>query len=109
MVVHRRAGSTPVLVHDSHPDRLQIGWTLPHKGWRLIADQGIEHVREQLMTALPQFADLIAEQVTALSDLTLLDVFSGRAPEWGRDGLVLLGDSAHTHSPIGAQGINLAL
>lgn len=25
------------------------------------------------------------------------------------DGLVLIGDAAHTHSPIGAQGINLAV
>src|SRR5207237_3675328 len=52
---------------------------------------------------------LVDAHVRALRDLTLLDVFSARAREWTRDGLLLIGDSAHTHSPIGAQGINLAL
>ena len=30
-------------------------------------------------------------------------------PGGSGDGLVLIGDAAHTHSPIGAQGINLAI
>ncbi len=98
-----------VIVHDSYPRRLQVGWTLPHKGYRAIADQGLDHVKATLGAALPQYADLIAEQVTALRDLTLLDVFAGCASEWARDGLVLIGDSAHTHGPLGAQGINLAV
>lgn len=44
-----------------------------------------------------------------MSDLTLLDVFAAHAREGVRDGLVLIGDAVHTHGPIGAQGINLAL
>ncbi|WP_051717266.1 FAD-dependent oxidoreductase [Streptomyces sp. NRRL F-5727] len=104
-----RTGASPVLVHDSHPDRLQIGWTLPHQSWPRIAERGIGAVKRELIAALPQFADLIDQSVTALSDLSLLDVFAGKAPHWVRDGLVLIGDSAHTHSPLGAQGINLAL
>lgn len=106
--IHRTAGS-PVLVHDSHPGRLQIGWTLPHRSWPQLAARGIGEVRRELTTALPQFADLIEESVGGLSDLSLLDVYAGKADAWSRDGLVLIGDSAHTHSPLGAQGINLAL
>ncbi|MFI6560808.1 FAD-dependent monooxygenase [Streptomyces sp. NPDC050534] len=106
--IHRTAGS-PVLVHDSHPGRLQIGWTLPHKSWPELAARGIGEVRRELTAALPQYADLIETAVGSLSDLSLLDVFAGKADEWTRDGLVLIGDSAHTHSPLGAQGINLAL
>lgn len=48
-------------------------------------------------------------QLTSMADLTVLDVFASHAREWVRDGLVLLGDSAHTHGPLGAQGIDLAL
>ncbi|MEU2287217.1 FAD-dependent monooxygenase [Streptomyces sp. NPDC013178] len=106
--VHRRAGQA-VLVHGSHPDLLQIGWTVPHDSWQEIAARGIGPVKRELAAALPQYGDVIDEQLTALSDLTLLDVFAGRAAEWVREGLVLIGDAAHTHSPLGAQGINLAL
>ncbi|SDP00582.1 2-polyprenyl-6-methoxyphenol hydroxylase [Streptomyces sp. cf386] len=106
--VHR-TGHSPVLVHDSHPDRLQIGWTLPHQSWPRIAARGVDEVKRELAAALPQFADLIEDGIGRLSDLSLLDVFAGKADEWTRDGLVLVGDSAHTHSPLGAQGINLAL
>ncbi len=106
--IHRAAGGA-VIVHDSYPGRLQIGWTLPHRGYQAIAERGLEHVKQRLRTALPRYADLIDEQVTSLHDLTLLDVFAGCADEWARDGLVLIGDAAHTHGPLGAQGINLAL
>lgn len=104
-----RTDQGAVIVHDSWPRRLQIGWNLPHKGYRAVADQGLDHVKGQLAAALPEYADLIGEQITALADLTLLDVFAGCASEWVRDGLVLIGDSAHTHGPLGAQGINLAV
>lgn len=106
--IHRAAG-TAVLVHDTHPDRIRIGWTLPHRSWPAVAGHGITAVRDRLAAAVPEFADLVAEHLTGLSDLKLLDVFAARAPQWARDGLVLLGDSARTHGPLGAQGINLAL
>ncbi len=104
-----RAGAAAVLVHDTWPDRLRIGWTLPHRGWQQTAARGIDALRTELMAALPHLADLLRDHLTQLSDLTLLDVFAGRAAEWVRDGLVLAGDSAHTHGPLGAQGINLAV
>ncbi|MGW1495877.1 FAD-dependent monooxygenase [Streptomyces sp. NPDC002402] len=106
--VHR-AGTAAVLVHDCWPDRLRIGWTLPHHTWQQAAARGIGDIRRELATALPHLADLIDEHLTQLSDLTLLDVFAARAEQWVRDGLVLAGDSAHTHGPLGAQGINQAL
>jgi 2-polyprenyl-6-methoxyphenol hydroxylase-like FAD-dependent oxidoreductase len=106
--IHRYDGQI-ALIHDSYPDRIQIGWLVPHGRYRELSAAGVEHVKSQLVKALPQYATEIAEQITSLGDLTLLDVFSGRATAWRRDGLVLIGDAAHTHSPIGAQGINLAL
>ncbi|MFH8409705.1 FAD-dependent monooxygenase [Streptomyces sp. NPDC018019] len=107
--VLRGRDSSPVLVYGSWPDRVQIGWTLPHQGYRDVVRHGLDHVKEQLAHAVPEYAGLIDEQITSLRDLTLLDVFSGRAERWAADGLVLMGDAAHTHSPIGAQGINLAV
>jgi 2-polyprenyl-6-methoxyphenol hydroxylase-like FAD-dependent oxidoreductase len=106
--VHRTARGA-LLVHDTHPDLLRVGWTLPHRSWNRIAALGIDPIRRELSEALPQFADLFQEHPPALADLKLLDVFAAQAGEWVRDGLMLVGDSAHTHGPIGAQGINLAL
>ncbi|MFF0388459.1 FAD-dependent monooxygenase [Kitasatospora sp. NPDC004615] len=104
-----RDGGNPVLAYDSYPDSAQIGWTLPHKGYQQVVVHGIDHIREQLAAAIPPYAELIREQIRSTRDVTLLDVFSGRADRWAADGLVLIGDAAHTHSPIGAQGINLAV
>src|SRR5260221_1802755 len=105
----RRGPGGAVIVHDSFPDHLQIGWTLPHRGYQEIAAHGLEHIKSLLAQTLPDLADLIEAQVTSLHDFTLLDVFAGCAERWTADGLVLIGDSAHTHGPLGAQGINLAL
>ncbi|MEU5273716.1 FAD-dependent monooxygenase [Streptomyces hygroscopicus] len=104
-----RTGGGPVLVHGSWPDRIQIGWTLPHRRYRHIAGLGLDQVTERLVRAVPQYAAPIREQIRTPADLGVLDVFSARAERWVADGLVLIGDAAHTHSPIGAQGINLAV
>lgn len=104
-----RGGGNPVLAYRSWPNRLQLGWTLPHGGYRKIAALGVDHVREQIVRAVPRYGALIRSSLTSLAELTLLDVFAASARYWVTDGLLLIGDAAHTHSPIGAQGINLAV
>lgn len=106
--VYRGSGA-PVLVYRSYPDSVQLGWTLPHGGYRDVAARGIAFIKDQIAAAVPHHADAVHATLRTPADLTLLDVFSSRAKRWAADGLVLLGDSAHTHGPIGAQGINLAL
>lgn len=104
-----RAGAAPVLAYRSYPDVLQVGWMLPHGAYRTLLSDGFDAVLTGIQTALPRYAGLIAEQIQTVADVSLLDVFSGRAQRWASDGLLLVGDSAHVHSPIGAQGINLAI
>ncbi|MEU0580164.1 FAD-dependent monooxygenase [Streptomyces griseoincarnatus] len=106
--VHRTEGGA-VLAHDAHPGLLRVGWTLPHRTWNRVVARGMGEIRGELAAALPRFADLIHEHLRSPKDLRLLDVFAAQAGEWVRHGLMLIGDSAHTHGPIGAQGINLAL
>ncbi|WP_432156633.1 MULTISPECIES: FAD-dependent monooxygenase [unclassified Streptomyces] len=104
-----RAGGNPALAYASHPGAVQIGWTLPHGTYRELSARGLDHIKEGLRAAVPDQAERIDEEITSFRDLSLLDVFSGIAREWARPGLLLIGDSAHTHGPIGAQGINLAV
>src|SRR5437763_15420965 len=66
-------------------------------------------MKRRIQAVVPDYADRIDKEVNSLRDLSLLDVYAGQARRWARDGLLLIGDSAHTHSPIGAQGINLAV
>lgn len=104
-----RAGGNPALSYAAHPGLVQIGWTLPHKSYQELAASGLDRIKERLGAAVPDRAEQIAAEITSFKDLSLLDVFSGTARQWVRPGLLLLGDSAHTHGPIGAQGINLAI
>ncbi|MFJ8852468.1 hypothetical protein [Streptomyces sp. NPDC102437] len=78
--MHRAAGSA-VLVHDTRADRLRIGWTLPHGGWRQVARRGIDGIRAELARALPPFEGLLHDQIRSMSDLTLLDVFAAHSRE----------------------------
>jgi monooxygenase len=104
-----RSDGNPVLIYDSYPGSIQIGWTLPHKGYKELTATGFDQLLDDIVRAVPIYADEIRASVTGIGDLSLLDVFAGSADEWVADGLVLIGDAAHTHGPIGAQGINLAL
>ncbi|MCI3275055.1 FAD-dependent monooxygenase [Streptomyces cylindrosporus] len=108
-VMVNRAGGNPVLVYDSYPDALQVGWTLPKGAWQELAPRGIAAIRDRIVAAVPQFADLVTASLRGFADVSLLDVFGANAPVWTADGLVLIGDAAHTHGPLGAQGINLAV
>jgi monooxygenase len=104
-----RGRGNPVLAYPSVPDRLQLGWTLPHGGYGDLRSRGLPEVLDQVRALIPPYAGAIAAHITDLRQLTLLDVFAARAESWASDGLLLIGDSAHTHSPLGAQGINLAI
>ncbi|MFE0171281.1 FAD-dependent oxidoreductase [Streptomyces sp. NPDC059002] len=64
--------------------------------------------RDRLGALLDWDRDALTE-IRSWDDVKFLDVTMGRLTRWHRDGLLCIGDAAHTMSPVGGVGVNLAV
>lgn len=86
----------------------QLGYIIPTGTVARAREEGIGPVIELTRRLLPWLGDRLAGY-TEFSQLTLLNVRITRLPSWYRPGLLLLGDAAHVISPVGGNGINIAI
>jgi 2-polyprenyl-6-methoxyphenol hydroxylase-like FAD-dependent oxidoreductase len=61
-----------------------------------------DHVDDELASHLREHSDQISQPF-------FLSTTAQRVRSWSQPGVFLIGDAAHTHSPVGAQGVNIAL
>ncbi|MGK4581530.1 FAD-dependent oxidoreductase [Kitasatospora sp. HPMI-4] len=89
-------------------DYYQTSYLIAKGGDAKLRAQGIQWFRDEL-------ADLfgwgrgVTDAIGSWEDVKLLEVTMGRLPRWYRDGLLCIGDAAHTMSPVGGVGVNLAV
>jgi 2-polyprenyl-6-methoxyphenol hydroxylase-like FAD-dependent oxidoreductase len=96
------------LLLPKYPRQIQAGIVLPRGEWRRWREAGVSAVAERVRRLDPLFAGF----ADRLQDFTSFFPLAGLIQlvrDWARDGLVLIGDAAHTMSPVGAIGVNVAL
>jgi len=93
-----------------HDGMLQIAWVIRKGAFGELRERGMTACIEEMAKHVsPDLADHLRRHAGNAVQPFLLSVVSDRALEWSRPGLLVIGDAAHTMSPVGAQGINIAL
>ncbi len=100
------AGS--ILVMLDRGDYWQCAFVIAKGSVDRLKAAGIESFRTKLAQLMPFLADRVHELAT-VDDLKLLTVGVERLEQWWRPGVLCIGDAAHTMSPIGGVGVNIAV
>jgi len=101
-------GDVRGLMLPKYPHHIQAGLALPTGEWKRWRDEGVAVVAERVRRFDPIFTDF----ATSLRDFKPFFPLEGiirLMREWSRDGMLLIGDAAHTMSPAGAIGVNVAI
>lgn len=88
---------------------IQIGWNIREGSFGALRKGPFEPFVWKLVEAFPELEETVGAHIRSWSDFVLLDVFSALADDWGRSGVMLIGDAAHTMTPTGAFGLNCSL
>lgn len=89
---------------------IQVAWIIPKGGFGRVKERGMGACLDSMAgVSSDDFAAYLRSSGAEAMDPFLLSTVSDRVTEWSRPGMMVIGDAAHTMSPVGGQGLNHAL
>jgi 2-polyprenyl-6-methoxyphenol hydroxylase-like FAD-dependent oxidoreductase len=88
---------------------VQIGWQIAEGSFPALRKQDFRPFIATLIKAAPELQPYVDQHIRDWNDFVCLAVQSCECDTWVKDGLILMGDAAHTMSPSGGIGVNAAM
>ena len=97
------------LILPKYPKSLQIGVVIGAGEFAHFHQEGINAFRRILLETRQPIIENFAHEVKDFALFNVLQAKIEHVEKWAKDGLVLIGDAAHTCSPAGAIGVSVAV